>query len=153
MSFWGSEGYPALRPQGHNSRKKKMDIIATFATDEKLETEGKWFPLSKTASVLVARAGNDKYSSLLRAKAQEAQIDMTAGEEAEKLAEELLLSVTAETVLLGWKGITADGKEVPYSKGQALTYLRVKDFRRKIEGFANNFESFRKKAEAEQGNA
>lgn len=128
-----------------------MDIIATFTTDDKLETEGKWFPLSKTAKVLVARSGNDKYLSALRQKMKEAQIDMSAGEEAEKLAEDVLIDVMAETLLLGWEGLTQDGKAVPYSREQARTYLRIKDFRRKIGGFSDNFEAFRVKAEAEQG--
>lgn len=128
-----------------------MDIIATFTTDEKLEAEGKWFPLSKTAKVLVARSGNDKYMSVLRQKMKEAQIDLSAGEEAEKLAEDVLIDVMAETLLLGWEGITQDGKPVPYSREQARTYLRIKDFRKKIAGFSDNFEAFRAKAEAEQG--
>lgn len=128
-----------------------MDIIATFTTDEKLEAEGKWFPLSKTAKVLVARSGNDKYMSVLRQKMKEAQIDLSAGEEAEKLAEDVLIDVMAETLLLGWEGITQDGKAVPYSREQARTYLRIKDFRKKIAGFSDNFEAFRAKAEAEQG--
>lgn len=128
-----------------------MDIIATFTTDEKLEAEGKWFPLSKTAKVLVARSGNDKYMSVLRQKMKEAQIDLSAGEEAEKLAEDVLIDVMAETLLLGWEGITQDGKPVPYSREQARTYLRIKDFRKKITGFSDNFEAFRVKAEAEQG--
>ena len=128
-----------------------MDIIATFTTDEKLEAEGKWFPLSKTAKVLVARSGNDKYMSVLRQKMKEAQIDLSAGEEAEKLAEDVLIDVMAETLLLGWEGITQDGKPVPYSREQARTYLRLKDFRKKIAGFSDNFEAFRAKAEAEQG--
>lgn len=128
-----------------------MDIIATFTTDEKLEAEGKWFPLSKTAKVLVARSGNDKYMSVLRQKMKEAQIDLSAGEEAEKLAEDVLIDVMAETLLLGWEGITQDGKPVPYSREQARTYLRIKDFRKKIAGFSDNFEAFRAKAEVEQG--
>ena len=128
-----------------------MDIIATFTTDEKLEAEGKWFPLSKTAKVLVARSGNDKYMSVLRQKMKEAQIDLSAGEEAEKLAEDVLIDVMAETLLLGWEGITQDGKPAPYSREQARTYLRIKDFRKKIAGFSDNFEAFRAKAEVEQG--
>lgn len=128
-----------------------MDILATFGTDEALEKDGKWFPLSKTAKVLVARSGNEHYVTTLRKKMQEAQIDLSTGEEAEKLAEEILLDVMSETILLGWEGITSGGKPVPYSREQARTYLRVKDFRRKVAGFSENFEAFRLRQEAEQG--
>ena len=130
-----------------------MDIFAAFATDEKLEAEGKWFPLSKDAKVLVARSGNQRYVTALRDKAKEAQLDLASGEEADQLAEEILIDVMAETVLLGWKGITDKGAEVPYSVAQAKAYLKIKDFRRKVQGFSENFEAFRLKAEVEQGNA
>ena len=130
-----------------------MDIFAAFATDEKLESEGKWFPLSKDAQVLVARSGNQRYVSALREKAQEAQLDLASGEEANQMAEEIMIDVMSETVLLGWKGITDKGAEVPYSAKQAKTYLNIKDFRRKVQGFSENFEAFRLKAEAAQGNA
>lgn len=129
-----------------------MDIIAAFATDEKLETEGKWFPLSKTAKVLVARSGNDKFVELLRKKMKEAQLDLTSGEEAEALAEEILIDVMSKTVLLGWEGITEAGKTVAYSHDKAREYLAVKEFRRKVSALSENFEAYRLKAEAEQGN-
>ncbi len=128
-----------------------MDIIATFSTDEALETQGKWFPLSKTAKVLVARAGNDNYLEALRAKMQEAQLDLTAGKEAEKLAEDLIIEVMADTILLGWEGLKSGDKLVPYSREQARSYLRIKDFRKKISAFSDNFEAYRKAAEVEQG--
>lgn len=139
--------------RGNNREKKKMDILATFQTDEKLETEGKWFPLSKTAKVLVARSGNPKYRAALRAKMKEVQLDLTSGPEAEQLADEVLIDVMAETLLLGWKGIKDGANDVPYSAEQARTYLRVKDFRAKIAALSDNFEAFRAKAEQDQGNA
>lgn len=130
-----------------------MDIFAAFATDEKLEAEGKWFPLSKTAKIRVARSGNPKYVALLRAKMKEAQLDLSSGDEADQLAEEVLIDVMSQTILTGWEGITdKDGKAVPFSAEAARTYLRIKDFRRKVDGLSQNFEAFRVKAEAEQGN-
>jgi hypothetical protein len=130
-----------------------MDIFAAFATDEKLEVEGKWFPLSKTASVLVARSGNPDYIKQLRAKMKDAQLDLSGGDEADQVAEEIMIDVMAETVLKGWKGIKDKaGAAVPYSVEQARTYLRVKDFRKKVSGFSESFEAFRVKAEEEQGN-
>lgn len=134
-------------------KKNKMDIFSSFATDETLENEGKWFPLSKTASVKVARSGNPKYVALLRAKMQEAQLDLTSGDEADQLAEGILVEVMAEAILMDWKGLAYQGKEAPFSREMARTMLRVKDFRKKVSGLSENFESFKVKAEAEQGNA
>ena len=129
-----------------------MDIYTSFATDETLETEGKWFPLSKTASVKVARAGNPKYVELLRARMKEAQLDMMSGKEADEMAESILVDVMAESVLLGWKGLTFKGEDVSVSVANARKLLAVKDFRRKISGFSENFDAFRVKEDAEQGN-
>jgi len=148
----GQGGLPPNARKGTNQEKKKMDIIAAFATDEKLETEGKWFPLSKTAKILVARSGNEKFVTLLREQMKEAQLDLSSGDEAEKLAEEVLIDVMSRTVLVGWEGLTdSAGKPVPYTHDQARTYLRVKDFRRKVSALSENFEAYRAKAEAEQG--
>lgn len=131
-----------------------MDIFAAFATDEKLEAEGKWFPLSKTAKIRVARSGNPKYVALLRAKMKEAQLDLSSGEEADQLAEEVLIDVMSQTILTGWEGIKdSTGKVVPFSADAARTYLRLKDFRRKVDGLSQNFEAFRIQAEEAQGNA
>lgn len=130
-----------------------MDIFATFASDEKAELEGQWFPLSKTAKVLVARSGNVNYVTALRKTMDKYQMDLsTGGPESEHLAEQALVEVMASTILLGWEGLSFQGKPAAYTPEMAKTMLRVKDFRKKISGFADSFEAFRVKAEVEQGN-
>lgn len=153
-------GYSArprqVRPSGlftFLQKKNKMDIFSSYATDATLENEGKWFPLSKTAKVKVARAGNEAYTDLLRAKLKEASLDGMPEKEANAVAEDILIDVMAETVLLGWTGVKAKDQDVPYSVAKAREYLKIKDFRKKIAGFSENFEAFRLKVEAEQGNA
>ena len=152
----GSRACPRqVRPSGlftFLQKKNKMDIFSSFATDETLENEGKWFPLSKTAKVLVARAGNDKYTEILRARLKEAQLDGMPEKEANAVAEDIIIDVMAETVLLNWSGVKSKDHDVPYSVAKAREYLKIKDFRKKIAGFSDNFEAFRVKAEAEQGN-
>lgn len=130
-----------------------MDIFESFATDEKLEIEGAWFPLSKTAKVLVARSGNENYIEALRRKLDASGIDLTSkAKEDEAAAEAVFIDVMAETLLLGWQGITRQGEPVPYSKDAARAYLAVKDFRKKVVAFSENFEAFRLKAEKQLGN-
>lgn len=131
-----------------------MDIFATFASDEKAELEGQWFPLSKTAKVLVARSGNTNYVAALRKTLEKNQMDLNSGgPEAEQLAEQALIDVMSSTILLGWEDLSFQGKSVSYSVEMAKTMLRVKDFRKKVSGFADSFEAFRVKADVEQGNA
>ena len=130
-----------------------MDIFATFATDEVAESEGRWFPLSKKAKVLVARTGNPNYIKALRQRMKDNQIDPEDNsDENEKLVTSLDVDTMAETILLGWKGLEYKGKALEYSKENAVTLLEVKDFRKRIGNIADSAESFRLKDEEEAGN-
>ena len=130
-----------------------MDIFAAFATDEKLEVEGHWFNLSKTARVRVARSGNPQYIKLLRKKLDENRIDLDSqGDEANEVAEKLMINVLADTILLGWEDIQFQGKPMEYSPMNARLLLQMKDFRKKIVGFSESFEAFKIKAQEDLGN-
>jgi len=130
-----------------------MDIFATFATDEALETEGKWFNMGKTTRVKVARSGNQKYVKLLRKKLEENKLDLeTMGDDANDLAEKVLVDVIADTILLDWEDIQYQGKEMEYSRLNARLLLQIKDFRKKIVGFSESFEAYKIKQEEELGN-
>lgn len=130
-----------------------MDIFSTYATDETLEVEGRWFDLSKTARVKVARAGNPNYIKALRKKLDENRIDLDSqGDEANELAEKVMVDVTADTILLGWEGLQFRGKPIDYSPQNSRLLLSVKDFRKRITGFSESFEAFKVKAQEELGN-
>lgn len=130
-----------------------MDVFSTFATDEVAELEGRWFPLSKKAKVLVARTGNPNYIKALRQRMKDNQIDPEDNsDENEKLVTSLVVETMAETILLGWKGLEYKGKALEYSKENAVTLLEVKDFRKRIGNIADSAESFRLKDEEEAGN-
>lgn len=130
-----------------------MDIFNSFATDEVAENEGRWFPLSKTAKVLVARTGNSAYIKALRQRMKDNQIDAEdSSDENEKLVTDLVIETMAETVLLGWSGLEYKGKAMDYSKANAVTLLQVKAFRKRIGDIADKHESFRIREEEEAGN-
>lgn len=130
-----------------------MDIFESFATDEKLEVEGSWFPLTTKSSVLVGREGNTRYSARLRDAFSKNQIDLDAGgKDADNLADMLVVEVMADTILLGWKGLSYKGKAVEYSPEMARTMLRIKDFRKKVVEFSRTFAAYQAKAEEEQKN-
>lgn len=130
-----------------------MDVLASYGTDEKAEVEGRWFPLSKTAKVLVARTGNPRYAAAFRKLLQKHELDLGTGTpEADELAEVILVEVLADTVLLGWEGLTHQGEAVPYDAKMARTFLRVKDFRKRITALADSMENFKVRAEEAQGN-
>ncbi|MBT2321291.1 hypothetical protein J7E62_02820 [Variovorax paradoxus] len=130
-----------------------MDIFDNFATDEKKEIEGAWFPLSKTAKVLVARGGNENYLQILRKKLEASGIDLAGTtKEDEKAAEAVFIDAMATTILVGWEGLSFQGESLPYSTENARKLLAVKDFRKKVSAFSENFGAFKAKAERELGN-
>lgn len=130
-----------------------MDIFATYATDAKLENEGVWVNLSKTARVRVARSGNEAYQAALRDGLAAHQLEIDAGgSAADEVAERVIIDVMARTILVGWEGLTFKGAAAPYSVEMARTMLGVKDFRKKVNEIAGSFEAYRVKTEAAQGN-
>lgn len=131
-----------------------MDIFEQYATDETAEVEGRWFPLDKNTKVLVARTGNPNYLKAMRQRMKDAQIDTEdQSDENEKLVTDLIIETMAETILLGWKGLSLKKEELAYSKANAMKVLSVKGFRERISGIAGKLESFRVKEEEAQGNA
>jgi hypothetical protein len=131
-----------------------MDIFNTYATDEVAEVEGRWQKIGKDAKVLVARTGNARYQKEFRKALERHEGDLgTGSEEADKLAEEILIEVMAKTILLGWEGLSYQGQTVEYSVDMAKTLLRVKDFRKRVMAIADNLENFKIQAEVAQGNA
>jgi hypothetical protein len=131
-----------------------MDIFDVYATDETAEVEGRWFPLDKKTKVLVARTGNANYLKAIRQRMKAAQIDTEdQSDDNEKLVTDLIIETMAETVLLGWKGMSMKGEELTYSKTNAMKALAVKGFRARISSIADKLESFRVKEEEDQGNA
>lgn len=130
-----------------------MDVFNTFATDLNAEVEGVWFSLSKTASVKLARASNDRFNAALRKAMEKFQPELEGNDEATAAAsDKIMIDLMAETILLDWKGLQFKGKDVPYSAEMARTMLAVKDFRKRITQLSESFEAFKVKAEEAQGN-
>jgi hypothetical protein len=131
-----------------------LDIFDAFATDPELELKGKWFKLGKKARVRVARDGNDNYNEEFKRLFEEHSLALAdGGPAADALAADIMLQVQAKTILVGWEGLSFQGKPVEYSVEMAKTMLAVKDFRKKILAMSREFDNFRVKAEEQQGNA
>lgn len=99
------------------------NIYDMFATDLKIETDGFIHRVTDKISFTLARAGgaNAKFSKAMEVKTrpyrrqiQEDTMDIT-------LANKLLIEAFAETVVLGWEGITTvNGKEVKFTPEAAI---------------------------------
>lgn len=131
-----------------------LDIFAQFATDETLENNGTWFDIGGDARILVGRAGNRKYGKTLTKAVERNRKTLDLGNDAaDEKSEEIMISVMAESILLGWEGIKFKGEALEYSLENAKMLLAIKDFRKLVAEKADDTESFRIKQEIEQGEA
>lgn len=129
-----------------------MDIFTEYAANETLENEGTWTELGD-AKLLIARAGNKKYiRKLSRAVDRSKKLLDRKDDAADALSDKIMIDVMAETILLGWEGVTFKGEVLPYSVENAKMLLELKDFRRQVMELADDFESFKAVQEQEQGN-
>lgn len=131
-----------------------LDIFAQFATDETLEENGTWFPIGGGARVLVARSGNRKYAKLLTKEVERNKKALDLNDDAaDKLSEEIMIGVIAETILLGWEDLSFKGEVLEYNVANAKKLLAVKDFRKAVAQFADDVSAFKFKETEEQGKA
>lgn len=127
-----------------------LDIFKSFATDETAELEGKWIKLGDEAEILVARAGNKRYSKLLTQEYQKNKRLLDKKDDAaEELSVTIMVDAMARTLLVGWKNLSFKGTPLAYSVDNAKLLLSVKDFRELVLGHASAAETFRVEDEAE----
>jgi len=135
------------------AKNDALDIFAQYATDEGLENNGTWFPIGKKSRLLIARAGNRAYGKELTRQVELNRVALDVGDDsADALSEQIMISVLAKTILLGWENISFKGETLSYSEENARVLLKVKDFRKQVVTFAENLQSFKVKEEVEQGN-
>lgn len=141
-----------------------LDIFSKYATDEGLENAGVWRQIAGGVELLVARSGNPKYAKLLTKEVDKVRLVLDGEDErADKVSNEIMVSVIAQTILLDWRTraedgstvptIFAGGKDLPYSVENAKKLLALKDFRRQVAAFADEMDAYKAKEEAAQGEA
>ena len=130
-----------------------MDIFQQYATNETTEVEGSWQDVGD-ARFLVARSGNRKYiKKLIKLAERNKKTLDRKDDEADKLSDSIMIDVLAETILLGWEGVSFKGAPMLYSVENAKILLAVKDFRKIIGELSDDFESYKAdKEEAEVKN-
>lgn len=122
-----------------------MDLRKTFDTDSKLEVEGVWHDIGEGASVKVARDVNPAYAQTLSQLSKPYALQMRQGTMDDKVANEILCRAMAKTILVDWKGMTEDGKTLPYSEEAAFRLLvELNDFRALISTLSTQASSYRK---------
>lgn len=122
-------------------------IKKLFKTDAELETKGIVLDYGDYGKIRIARAGgaNKAFAKCLERKSRPLrraiQSEMLDNEQAEKLMAE----VYADSVVLGWEGVTDEkGKPIPFSKEACLELFRdVPDLLRDIMEQAQKSALFR----------
>ena len=123
-----------------------MDLFKAFATDEKLEIEGRWVPFNSETSFKIARAYNKHFSRMFQREFKANRLALEAkGAEAEKLADDIMCRVMAKTILLDWKGpLSIGGEDLgKYSEDGAVKALKLKEFRAWVQGRADDTDAFK----------
>lgn len=116
-----------------------MDI-KEFYTDEKLEEDGTWVDCGDGLELLVTRLFNDRFTRLMAAKRKPLgrRVDRDP-----KLAQDILVAVMAECILLDWKGLKDGDKPIKFSKATALDLMaRSRDFRNLVTTCADDAANF-----------
>lgn len=132
-----------------DTKKAEGFELESLETDPQKELEGVWFDMGKGARVKVARHGNKKYTAMLRRLAKQNRVTLEAEDDVSfELSETMTIEVYAHTILLDWEGIKIGGEFVKYTPELGVEVLtKLKDFRERIQGFAQTVESYRVKHE------
>ena len=128
-----------------------MDVFDSYATNDNLENDGTWVEVGD-AKFLIARSGNKKYvRKLTKAVDRHKKLLDRKDDAADKLSDEIMIGVVAETILLGWEGVSFKGAAMAYSVDNAKTLLGIRDFRRQIMELADDFDAYKAVLEKDSG--
>lgn len=123
-------------------------------TDPKAELDGVWvdYPLNPDIKLKIARFMNAHHEKTLkRLRKPYTTYNKSPSDEQER---KIFIESIAEAILLDWKGIEEDGKQIKYSKDEAVRIMSMdeaRDFRDFIASVSAEMETFRKERVAESG--
>jgi hypothetical protein len=107
----------------------EKSIYDLYETDMSKEVDGFWYPVNKSISIKMARAGGANMA-FTKAMEQKTRSHRKRGGAFEgdnvdvELANELMREAFAETIILDWKGVTnKEGKKIAYSPAAAVKLL------------------------------
>lgn len=126
-----------------------------LCTDENLEVEGIWRDFGKGARAKIARWQNSEFQKMMRRKYKSNRVILEQEDDvADKVSTDVLIEVMAHTILKGMEGFRFKGKAIDkYTPAIGIEVLKIKDFRDKIRGFAEDMQSYRTKQEDDAVNA
>lgn len=122
-----------------------MDL-KSLKVNKKKQTEGVWVEHDLQTSFLVARMGNPRFKERFNALMAPHQRKFDAGKLSAEMSSQIMARAVSETILLDWKGLALDGKDVKYSKEKAYEILSdptAEEFLAVIIEYAQDNENYR----------
>ena len=122
-----------------------MDL-SNLETNINFEHDGVWVDLEDADKtlLLIARIGNPRYNSRMRARMKTQQYALKMKELSIEAQEAIVTEVISETVLLDWKNLKYKGKAIKYSPTRAFEIMtQIKDFRNLVVEIADDMETFK----------
>ena len=104
----------------------KFDGFDDYRTDQDLEAgQGIDLKLDADRVITIHRAGgaNRKYQRVTRRVIRPHQRKLQNGNLDPEISDKLMREIYAESVIVGWSGITSDGQDVPFNKTNCVAFL------------------------------
>lgn len=119
-----------------------------FVTNPDKEQKGVELHIGEDFYVRVARSGNAKATAMFRELTADPQFAAArrAGFLSPEKLDEVAMEIYATAILVGWRGLSDKGEEVPYSTAKAKELLAHKDFFALIKEFSETQENYRNEA-------
>lgn len=124
-----------------------MANIERIKTDEGKEIQGVWVDYILGIRLLVARSRNPKYQEELRNLVDPEMKDVRGDKLDVTVFANLLNTVRARTILLGWENIDKDGSPIPFSVEQSEKFFKdpeLKDFCAFVVAISENADQYAK---------
>ncbi|MCI0418642.1 MAG: hypothetical protein L0312_05375 [Acidobacteria bacterium] len=103
------------------------NLFEQFKTNESFETTGVVLDYGDGGRIRIARAGgaNKKYLRATEKLSRQYRNQIRMGTFSGDLANKVMQEVFADTVVLGWEGVTdADGTNIPFSRENCMRLFR-----------------------------
>jgi hypothetical protein len=125
-----------------------MSFYKQFSTDSNLESKaGVVLDYGAAGKITIHRAGgsNKKFGEVLTAKLKPYRRQIDAGVMADDVANRVLAEAYAESVIIGWEGVTdAEGNDLEFNRRNVVQLLTdLPELFKDIQGQANSVSNFR----------
>lgn len=122
-------------------------IYKAFKADETLEREGVWLDFGDYGRFRIARSGgsNQAYNAKVAAAFKPYRRQYETGTLEEDKAREVLSSVFADTIILGWENVFGEsGEPMEFNRGNALKLMNeLPELYRMIREESDKFANFK----------